>query len=265
MSGGPHAGRTAVVTGGTRGIGAAAARRLSAEGARVVVVARDASEARATAAALPGEAVGVGADVSTEAGVEAYVAAAERAFGGADLAFLNAGGAGRMAPISELELDEFDAVVAVNLRSVFLGLRAALRGMGAAAGGAVVISASTAGLRGSNLPAYSAAKHGAVALAQSAAVEGAALGVRVNAIAPDSIETPMMQALIERLGGGERARRQLSAMTPLGRQQERFGSPEEVASLVSYLLGPEAGWITGAIVPVDGGILATDVHRAHAD
>jgi NAD(P)-dependent dehydrogenase (short-subunit alcohol dehydrogenase family) len=184
--------RVAVVTGGASGIGAAASRRLSQDGARVVVVGLDGAAAAGSAADLPGQAIGVAADVATEAGVEAYSAAALEAFGGVDLAFLNAGMGGRMAPIAELEADEFDRVVAVNLRGVFLGLRAALRQMHR--GGAVVVTTSTAGLHGSNLAAYSAAKHGAVALVRSAAVEGAAAGVRVNGIAPDSIETPMMGA-----------------------------------------------------------------------
>jgi hypothetical protein len=92
-------------------------------------------------------------------------------------------------------------------------------------------------------------------------VEGAQSGVRVNGIAPDSIETPMMRALVERLGGGEDALLRLAGMTPLGRAEHRLGRAQEVAALVTFLLGPEAAWITGAIVPVDGGILAADVHH----
>jgi NAD(P)-dependent dehydrogenase (short-subunit alcohol dehydrogenase family) len=250
-----HAGRVAVVTGATSGIGAAVAARLTAEGARVVAVARDGAAAETVAAALSGGAIGVGADVATEAGVEAYLAAAG---GPVDLHVLNAGAGGPPAPLADLEAADFDAVVAVNLRGVFLGLRAALR---PGRPGAVVVTASTAGLHGSRRAAYSAAKHGAVALVQTAATEGAAHGLRVNAIAPDSIETPMMQALAERLGGGEEARRKLAGMTPLGAARGRMGTVEEAAGLVAFLLGDEASWITGTVVPVDGGILATDVHR----
>jgi NAD(P)-dependent dehydrogenase (short-subunit alcohol dehydrogenase family) len=258
MSGDRLTGRVAVVTGGASGIGAGVSRRLAEEGARVVVVGLDGTAAAAFADGLLGEAVGVAADVATEAGVEAYLAAARAAFGEPDLHVLNAGMGGRMAPLAELSADEFDAVVAVNLRGVFLGLRAALR---PARPGAVVVTASTAALRGSNLAAYSAAKHGAVALVQSAATEGARFGLRVNAIAPDSIETPMMQALVERLGGGEDAVRRLSSMTPLGAAQGRMGTTEEVAGLVAFLLGDEASWITGTVMPVDGGLLAADAHH----
>ncbi|MCW2986361.1 MAG: short-chain dehydrogenase [Conexibacter sp.] len=254
--------RVTIVTGGAGGMGQAAARRLSEAGDHVVVVDLDAEGARRVAAALPGPAIGVGADVADEAGVEAYTDAGIDAFGRIDAAFLNAGMGGALSSLADQDAADFDRVVAVNLRGVFLGVRAMLREARSRTGGAAVVATtSTAGLSGSDLGAYSAAKHGVVGLVKAAALEGAALGVRVNAIAPGSIGTPMMAAIEARLGGGDDARRALHATTPLGRHQDRYGRAEEVAAVVAFLLGEDASWITGAVVPVDGGVLAMDPYR----
>lgn len=261
MSGATLHGRVAVVTGAASGIGAATARRLVADGARVVLVDLDAEAAARCADALApdGETLAVGADVAREDDVDAYMEAARDAFGSVELVFLNAGIPGPMRPLAQLAAADFDRVVAVNLRGVFLGLRAGMRELGP--GGSIVVTASTAGLSGSDLGVYSATKHGVVGLVKSAALEGAAHGVRVNGIAPGSIETPMTAALIDRLGGHEEARESLWSTTPLGRGQHRFGGAEEVASLVAFLLGDDAAWITGAIVPIDGGVLASDPYH----
>jgi NAD(P)-dependent dehydrogenase (short-subunit alcohol dehydrogenase family) len=211
---------------------------------------------------LPGEAIAAGGDVSIEADVAGHVDAALEAFGRLDRVALNAGIPGRPTPLSEESVETFDRIVAVNLRGIFLGLRAALRHLKTQGdGGAIVVTASTAGLSGSELGAYSAAKHGTVALTRSAAIEGAAYGVRVNAIAPGAIDTPMMGVIEQVLGGGEAAQRALWQSTPLGRHADRLGAPEEVAALVAFLLGDGAGWITGAVVPIDGGVLAADPYR----
>jgi NAD(P)-dependent dehydrogenase (short-subunit alcohol dehydrogenase family) len=206
--------------------------------------------------------VAVGGDVASESGAAGHIEAALRAFGRLDYAVLNAGVPGVPIPLSQESVATFDRIVAVNLRGVFLGLRstlAHLREQGE--GGAIVVTASTAGLSGSELGAYSAAKHGVVGLARSAAIEAAGYGVRVNAIAPGSIDTPMLALIEDALGGEETARRVVRGSTPLGRGQERLGRPEEVAALVWFLLGDGAGWITGATVPVDGGVLAADPYR----
>jgi NAD(P)-dependent dehydrogenase (short-subunit alcohol dehydrogenase family) len=206
----------------------------------------------------------VGGDVATESGAAGHVEAALRTFGRLDYAVLNAGVPGAPIPLSQESVATFDRIVAVNLRGVFLGLRATLAHLREQGnGGAIVVTASTAGLSGSELGAYSAAKHGVVALARSAAIEGAGYGVRVNAIAPGSIDTPMMAVIEDALGGDETARREVRASTPLGRGQDRLGRPE-VAALVWFLLGNGAGWITGATVPVDGGVLAADPYRLPA-
>jgi len=249
----------AIVTGGGSGMGAGTARRLSGDGLRVVVVDRDGPAADAVAAGLTGDGVAVTADVSLEADVDAYTAAAVKAFGSVDRVVLNAGIPGGPVPLADEDPATFDRIVAVNLRGVFLGLRAALRRMrDQGSGGAIVVTSSTSGLSGSDLGSYSAAKHGVVALTKTAAVEGAAYGVRVNAVAPGSIDTPMMRVIEAHLGGGEAARRALHGTTPLGRSLDRHGSVEEVAAVTAFLLSDEAGWVTGVTVPVDGGVLATD-------
>jgi NAD(P)-dependent dehydrogenase (short-subunit alcohol dehydrogenase family) len=252
----------ALITGAASGIGEAASRRLSAAGAHVVLVDLDTARAQALADALPGEAIAVAADVSLSGDVDAYTAAAISAFGRIDQVFLNAGIPGMAPSLVDETPEGFDRIIAVNLRGVFLGLRAALAHMASRpGGGAIVVTASTAGVRGSHMAAYSAAKHGVVALVQAAAVEAAPYGVRVNAIAPGSIDTPMMRSLEQSLGGGEEVSRALHATTPIGKADDRFGRADEVAAVVEFLLGPNSSWVTGTTVPVEGGVLATDPYR----
>jgi NAD(P)-dependent dehydrogenase (short-subunit alcohol dehydrogenase family) len=251
----------AVVTGGASGIGAATARRLAEDGCHVVVVDIDGEHAAEVATALPSVSLAVRADVSAEVDVEGYMKAAIAAFGRVDRVFLNAG-VGRATSLIEETVEDFDRIIRVNLRSVFLGLRSALRVMREQAqGGAIVVTTSTAALSGSDLASYSAAKHGAWGLVRTAAIEGATFGVRVNAVAPGSIDTPMMRALETRLGGGPAAAQALHATTPLGRHHDRYGSPEELANVVAFLLGDASGWVTGVAVPVDGGVLVADPYR----
>lgn len=252
----------ALVTGGASGMGAAIVQRLSVDGHRVVVADLDEAAAARIAAGLPGEAVAVGGDVADEAAVASHLDRALSAFGRLDRIVLNAGVSGTPVPLSQESVATFDRIIAVNLRGVFLGLRATLahlREQGS--GGAIVVTASTAGVSGSELGAYSASKHGVVALARSAAIEGAEFGVRVNAIAPGSIDTPMMAVIEHALGGDDSARRAIRACAPLGRHQDRLGQPEEVAALVAFLLSDDGGWITGATIAIDGGTLAADPYR----
>lgn len=248
----------ALITGAASGMGAAFARHHVAGGGQVVIVDRDAEAAAALAAELGAQAVVARADVAEEADMSAALETGVAAFGRVDAYFLNAG-LGSATSIEDETVAGFDRLVAVNLRGVFLGLRLALRharltGLPAT----VVVTASTAGLSGSDLAIYSATKHGTVALVKTAALEGAPLGVRVNGIAPGSIDTPLMRALEERLGGGVGAATALHATTPLGRAQDRYGRPAEVSELVGFLLGEQSSWITGAIIPIDGGVLASD-------
>jgi NAD(P)-dependent dehydrogenase (short-subunit alcohol dehydrogenase family) len=256
------AGKVAVVTGAASGIGAATARRLAAEGASVVVVDVDADGAGNVAEALPGEALAVTADVAAEPDVDRYVAAAVERFGRIDLHHLNAGIAGTLAPLAEIAAEEFDRVVAVNLRGVFLGLRAAFRQYAAqGSGGAIVTTASIAGLRGAaDLFPYHASKHGVIGLTRGAAVYGAPLGVRVNAVAPGIVPT----GLFVRGAGAPPAAGDLETrarLAPLG----RAGTPEEIAAVVAFLLSDEAAFLVGEIVSVDGGAAALNPLRPARD
>ena len=251
-------GKVAVVTGAAGGIGRAAAARLAAEGARVVAVDLPDSDLDATLRAVAeagGEAIAVPADVTRPADHERYAAAAVARFGGIDAFFNNAGIEGAVAPLADYPEDVFDRVMAVNVKGVWLGLRAVFPAMRARGGGAIVNTASTAGLGGTpHLVAYGASKHAVIGITRTAALEFARDGVRVNAICPAPIETRMMRS-IERGGDPddpESRRAAIAAGLPL----RRYGEPEEVAALAAFLLSDEASFTTGAAYPIDGGAKA---------
>jgi NAD(P)-dependent dehydrogenase (short-subunit alcohol dehydrogenase family) len=241
-------GKVAVVTGAGSGIGAGVARRLAAEGANVVVVDRDEKRASSVAAELA--ALAVAADVSQEDGVRAYMDAAVERFERIDLYHLNAGIAGTPVAIPEIEAHEFDEVMAVNVRGVFLGLRDAFRQyeQQGGGGGAVVVT---------DIVPYHVSKHAVLGLARCGAIHGATRGVRVNAVAPGIIPTN----LISQPGGApvssDAAHERARVTTPL----ERAGTVDEVAALVAFLLSDEAAYMTGGFYPVDGGAGAANPFR----
>jgi NAD(P)-dependent dehydrogenase (short-subunit alcohol dehydrogenase family) len=244
------AGRVAVVTGAAGGIGAATARRLAEEGASVVAVDLDEARVRDLAASLPSAAIGVRADVSAEDDVAAYVQAAVEHFGRIDLHHLNAGVPGSFATLPELSAAEFDQVMAVNVRGVFLGIRAAFRQYQTQkSAGNIVLTGSIGSLRGSaDLLAYQTSKHAVVGLLRGAAMYGGPLGVRVNAVAPGIVPTDLFAATPDVAGGKDDMSRRASS-TPL----RRAGTGDDVAGVVAFLLSDDAAYMTGELVSVDGG------------
>jgi NAD(P)-dependent dehydrogenase (short-subunit alcohol dehydrogenase family) len=248
-------GRTAVVTGAAGQIGGATARRLAGEGAKVLVVDREEAGIAVTVDAIVaagGAAQGCVADV-TDAGAIARYAEQGADLGGGriDAFFNNAGVEGPVAPIEEYPVEEWDRVFAVNVRAVFLGLKHVLPRMGE--GGAIVNTASIAGVIGSpGIVGYIAAKHAVVGITRTAAMETGGRGIRVNAVCPGPISGRMMASL-EDGWGGERAREMIVNAIPLG----RYGTVEEVAGIVAFLLSPEAGFCHGATYVLDGGQTAS--------
>jgi len=200
--------------------------------------------------------VTIQADVTLEEDVQRYVKTAVQHFGAIDVFFNNAGVEGRRAPIVEIDVTDFDRVMAVNVRGVLLGLKHILPVMIAQGRGSVINSSSIAGLRGSvGLAPYVASKHAIVGLTKSAALEVAASGVRVNSIHPGPVATRMMRSLDEQRHPDDPglARRSLESAVPLA----RYGEPHEIAQAVVYLASDEASYVTGSQHLVDGGMGAT--------
>lgn len=244
--------RVIVVTGAASGIGEATTRLLAARSATVVLVDRDVERLERLTRDLPGNLSGCPADVGVEADVIGYMKHATSTYGRVDGVFLNAAIPGRFQSLADTSVDDFDRVNAVNLRGVFLGLREALRHfMSRPGGGTIVTTSSMAGLTaGRGLASYTATKHGVIGLTRVAAVEGAPHGVRANCIAPGMTDTPLQAPLAEFHGEGRATG--MRASVPLG----RMGRPTEVAELACFLLGDDAAYLTGTVIPIDGGALA---------
>jgi len=239
-------GTTAIVTGGSRGIGLAIARGLAEAGARVAVLARNGARADEAAATLPGDGhMGLACDVADAAAAQSAVAAVEKAFGGIHVLVNNAG-ITRDNILLRLKDEDWDDVIDTNLKGAFNMTRAVTRGMMKRREGVILNVSSVVGLMGNaGQTNYAASKAGLHGLTKSVARELASRGVRCNAIAPGFIETDMTAELDERQTEALRER------IPLG----RLGAPEDVAAVVRFLAGPSAGYITGQIITVDGGMV----------
>jgi 3-oxoacyl-[acyl-carrier protein] reductase len=248
-------GKVALVTGASRGIGRAIALGLSAEGCAVVLCARGAAdldaavaEARARRGGAGAAALGVVADVTTAAGAAAVVDAAVAAHGGVDVVVNNVGGSGARDFASATE-DDFRAVLDRNLFPALRVSQAALPHLRRRGGGVIVMIASIYGRESGGGPSYNVAKAGEIALAKAMARELARDGIRVLSVAPGSVLFP---------GGGWDRRQKadpegIAAFVARDIPSGRFGRPEEIADVVTFLCSPRAGWITGACIPVDGG------------
>lgn len=247
------AGKVALVTGGGSGIGRATALVFAREGAKVVVADVLVAGGEETVRLIKdagGDAIFVKADVGQAADVEAMVRKAVETYGRLDCAHNNAGIEGATAKTSDYAWEEWERVIRINLTGVWLCMKYEIPQMLAQGGGAIVNTASDAGLLGvPQMPAYVASKHGVVGLTKTAALEYAKAGIRVNAVCPGVIKTPMVDRITaQRPGRAER----MAAAEPVG----RMGRPEEVAEAVVWLCSDAASFVTGFPMSVDGGIAA---------
>jgi NAD(P)-dependent dehydrogenase (short-subunit alcohol dehydrogenase family) len=243
----PLDGRVALVAGASRGIGAAAAEAFAGAGAAVVLAARDAAALESVAERIEargGQAIAVRADVSDAGSVRDLVGTAVDRFGRLDAAFNNADEHPPPAPLADIDPGEFDRAIATSIRGTFLGMKYEIAAMLRTGGGAIVNMASLAGVTGvANLAPYVAGKAGIIGLTRVAALDYADHGIRVNVVAPGTIGTHHLEA------AGEQAQRLAALAAPM----RRIGSAAEVAQVVVWLCSPASSYVTGAVIPVDGG------------
>lgn len=245
-------GKVALITGAASGIGRATSLIFADEGAQLVLADVDDVGGEETASAV-GEALYVHCDVADPGQVDAAVDAAVERFGRLDCAFNNAGIGGASAPLADYDLESWHRVLAINLTGVFLCMRSELREMLAQRAGAIVNAASVAGVMGyPKLAAYNAAKHGVIGLTRTAALEYADHGIRVNAVCPGWIETPMVMDQGPAPASDPQVYEAIAGMSALN----RLGLPEEIGRAVAWLCSDAASYVTGHPMVVDGGVTA---------
>ena len=250
-------GKTALVTGSGAGIGRATALKFAAEGASVVVSDIHVQAGEETVSMIHsagGKAMFQHADVSNAAEVAALVAGAVDEYGRLDCAVNNAGIEGTIAPLADQAEANYDAIMRINAKGTYLCLQAEIRYMLQSGGGTIVNLASVAGLIGfPGLSPYVASKHAVIGMTKNTALEYGKAGIRVNAVCPGGIDTRMLDSLASQAtAGAQTSSQMMDPLHPLG----RIGTPEEVANLIVWLSSPEASFMLGAIVPVDGGYVA---------
>jgi len=243
--------KVAIVTGGSSGIGRATALAFAKKGAKVVVVDwKENEEMLHLIKDSGGEAIFIKCDVSKTEDIKAMVEKTIATFGRLDYAFNNAGIEGKSAPTQDCTEENWDQTIGVNLKGIWLCMKYEIPEILKQGKGAIVNCASVAGLVGfAGLPAYVASKHGVVGLTKTAALECAKLGIRVNAVCPGVIQTPMIDRLT---GKTKEAVEQFTELEPVG----RFGQPEEIANAVVWMCSDEASFVTGIAMAVDGGFVA---------
>lgn len=245
--------KVGLVTGAGSGIGRATALLMAREGAQVVVSDINAETGEETVAqirAAGGDARFIACNVAKNDQVVRLIEGSLKAYGRLDCAFNNAGVGGSMSPIDEKTEDEWDLVLGVNLKGVWLCMKYEIPALQASGGGAIVNMASVAGLIGfRNATAYAASKHGVIGLTKSAALEFARQNIRINAVCPGFTDTPMVQAMVDLFPGMKEA-------TQHGAPMRRLGTPDETAPAVVWLCSDKASFITGHALPVDGGMVA---------
>lgn len=246
-------GKVAIITGGTSGIGLAAAKLFSREGARVVLFARDpirGKEAVEQITGSGGQAVFVAGDVSIAADCRRCVDVAIENYGRVDILFNNAGIIHVNRNLVETSEEEWDATLNSNLKGTFLMSKYAIPQIAKSGGGAIVNNASIFGLvGGGGVAAYCAAKGGVINLTRAMAIDHAAQNIRVNCVCPGSVDTPLLEKEMDDLGGADLQRPKFASRHPMN----RIATPEEIAHAIAYLASDEASFVTGIALPVDGG------------
>ncbi len=246
-------GKVAVITGGAGGIGRAAGALFAEEGADVLLVDLDEEALQDAVQSSGSNRVSYHvADVTSAADNLAMIATCEERYGGVDVLLANAGIEGDVAPLVDYDEERFDQVMAVNVKGVFLGLKAAIPAISKRGGGSIVITSSVAGVKGTpGISAYGTSKHATIGLMRAAALECAPMHIRVNTVNPSPVETLMMRRLEAGIGGddAEVTRKRLAASLPF----QRYAEPEEIARVMLFLASDESSWVTGSVQMVDGG------------